>query len=114
MESEDPLLISGKVNFRDEKVGIFVDDIRLVSEVREKDAKSMSIKFGLESLQEKELILLRSTLQKYSGDKVFSFSVQTPENVSVTIIPEEKLTYSSELFHELEEIIPSCNLEFIY
>jgi len=114
LESEDPLLISGRVNFRDEKVGVFVDEIRLVSEFREKEAKSMSINLGLESLQEKELILLRSTLQKYSGDKTFSFSIRTPENVCVTIMPEEKLTYSSELFHELEEIIPSGNLEFIY
>ena len=114
LESEDPLLISGRVNLRDEKVGIFVDDIRLVNEVREKDAKSMSIKFGLESLQEKELILLRSTLQKYSGDKNFSFSILTPEKVNVTIIPEEKLTFSTELFHELEEIISSGNLEFSY
>ena len=74
----------------------------------------MSIKFGLESLQEKELILLRSTLQKYSGDKNFSFSILTPEKVNVTIIPEEKLTFSTELFHELEEIISSGNLEFSY
>ena len=114
LESEAPLLVTGRVIFRDEKVGIFIDDIRLVSEVREKDAKSMLIKFGSESLKEEELILLRSILQKYPGTKTFSFSVQTPDSVKVTIIPAEKIIFSSELFQELEELIPSSNLEFGY
>jgi len=114
LDSEEPLLILGRVNFRDEKVGIFVDEIRLLSEVRETDAKSMTIKFGSESLQEEELILLRSTLQKYSGDKNFSLSIQTPESTDVKIIPEEKVTFSTELTQELEEVIPLGILEFSY
>ena len=114
LESEEPLFISGRVNFRDEKAGIFVDTIRFVSEVRETEAKRMSLKIDSESLAKEKLILLRSTIQKFSGDKTFTFSIQTPESVCVTITPEEKISFSPELFEELEEILPIKTLEFHY
>ncbi len=114
LESDDPLLISGRVNYRDEKVGIFVDMIRLISEVRELEAKSMSLRMGSEPLREDELILLRNTMLKFSGEKTFTFLIKTPESVNVTITPEEKISFSPELFEELEEILPLETLEFHY
>ena len=114
LESEEPLFISGRVNYRDEKAGIFVDTIRFISEVRETQAKRMSLIIDSESLGKDKLIMLRSTIQKFSGDKTFTFSIQTPESVSVTIIPEEKISFSSELFEELEEILPIETLKFHY
>jgi len=114
LESDEPLLISGRVNFRDEQAGIFVETIRLISEVRGTEAKGMSLKIDSDSIREYDLILLRSTIQKYSGEKTFTFSVKTPESVSVTITPEEKISFSPELFAELEEILPLETLEFHY
>ena len=114
LESEAPLLISGRVNYRDEKAGIFVDTIRFISEVRETEAKSMSLKICSNSLREDKLILLRSILQKYSGDKTFTFSIQTPESVNVIISPEERISFSPKLFEELEEILPLETLDFYY
>ena len=114
LESDDPLLISGRVNYRDEEVGMFVDNVHRLSELRETEAKSMLIKIGAESLNQESVSLLRKTLQKYSGDKPFTFSVQTPEAVSVTITPEERINITSTLIEELEEILPHQTLEFGY
>ena len=114
LESDEPLLISGRVNFRDEEVGMFVDNVRRLSEIREAEAKSMVIKIGTEPLKQEAINLLRSTLQKYSGDRPFSFSVQTPEAASVTITPEEQISITSELIEELEELLPFQTLEFSY
>jgi DNA polymerase-3 subunit alpha len=114
LESDDPLLISGRVNYRDEEVGMFVDNVHRLSELRETEAKSMLIKIGAESLNQESVSLLRKTLQKYSGDKPFAFSVQTPEAVSVTITPEERINITSTLIEELEEILPHQTLEFGY
>ena len=114
LESDEPLLISGRVNLRDEEVGMFVDNVRRLSEIREAEAKSMVIKIGTEPLKQEAINLLRSTLQKYSGDRPFSFSVQTPEAASVTITPEEQISITSELIEELEELLPFQTLEFSY
>ena len=114
LESDEPLLISGRLNFRDEEVGMFVDNVRRLSEIREAEAKSMVIKIGTEPLKQEAINLLRSTLQKYSGDRPFSFSVQTPEAASVTITPEEQISITSELIEELEELLPFQTLEFSY
>ena len=51
LESDEPLLISGRVKFRDEEVGMFVDNVRRLSEIREAEAKSMVIKIGTEPFQ---------------------------------------------------------------
>jgi DNA polymerase-3 subunit alpha len=114
LESDEPLMISGRVNIRDEEVGMFVDNIRRLSEIRETEAKSMSIKIGLAPLPPEAIVLLRSTLQKYSGEKPFTFSVQAPEATSVTITPDERISFSSALIEELEELLPLHTLEFSY
>jgi len=114
LESDEPLLISGRVNYRDEEVGMFVDNIRRLSEIRETEAKSMSIKINSDPLSHETISLLRSTVQKYSGEKPFTFSVQAPEATSVTITPEERINFSSALIEELEELLPLQTLEFSY
>ena len=114
LESDDPLLISGRVNYRDEEVGMFVDNVHRLSELRATEAKSMLIKIGAESLSQESVRLLWKTLQKYSGDKPFTFSVQTPDAVSVTITPEERVNITSALIEELEEILPHQTQEFGY
>jgi len=103
-----------RVNFRDEEVGMFVDNIRRLSEIRETEAKSMSIKIGSDFLPQETLSLLRSTLQKYSGEKPFTILVQAPEATSVSITPEERINFSSALIEELEELLPLQTLEFSY
>ena len=55
LESDDPLLISGRVNYRDEEVGMFVDNVHRLSELRETEAKSMLIKIGAESLNQESV-----------------------------------------------------------
>ena len=114
LESDEPLLISGRVNYRDEEVGIFVDSIRRLSEIRETEAKSMLIKIGSDTLLLETISLLRSTLQKYTGDKPFTFSIQAPDATFVTITPEERISITSALIEELEEFLPLQTLEFSY
>ncbi|MBC8259151.1 MAG: DNA polymerase III subunit alpha [SAR324 cluster bacterium] len=114
LESSEPLLISGRVNYRDEEVSLFVDQIHRLNEIRETEAKNMSINIAAEKLDSAKINLLRNTLQKYAGEKPFTFSVQTPEATSVTITPEEKLNFTSALIEELEELLPQQTLEFGY
>jgi hypothetical protein len=53
-------------------------------------------------------------LQKYTGDKPFTFSIQAPDATFVTITPEERISITSALIEELEEFLPLQTLEFSY
>jgi hypothetical protein len=74
----------------------------------------MAIKIDSEPLAQESISLLRSTLQKYSGEKPVTFLIQTPEATYVTITPEEQISFTSSLIEELEELLPHQTLEFSY
>jgi C4-type Zn-finger protein len=74
----------------------------------------MSFKIGSEPLNQDSISLLRNTLQKYSGDKTFTITIQTPDAASVIITPEERISFASALIEELEELFPDQTLEFGY
>jgi len=114
LESDEPLLITGRVNYRGDEVGLFVDKVSQLSGIRETKAKSMSFKIGSEPLNRESISLLRNTLQKYSGEKTFTITIQTPEAASVIITTEERISFVSALIEELEELFPDQVLEFGY
>ena len=74
----------------------------------------MLIQFGPEKFKQETMSLLRSILQKYAGNKTFSFSIQTPESTKVMITPVERVNFTPELIEELEEVLPFQKLEFSY
>ena len=114
LESEEPLMITGRVNHREEDISLFADNIRSLSKIREEEASKMLIQFGPETFKQDSMSLLRNILQKYSGNKTFSFSIQTPESVTIQITPEERVDFTPELIEELEEILSFQKLEFSY
>ena len=114
LERDEPLLVTGRVNNREEDVSLYADSIRPLSKIREEEASKMLIQFGPETFKQESMYLLRNILQKYAGDKIFSFSIQTSESATVQITPEERVDFKSELIEELEEILPLQKLEFSY
>ena len=74
----------------------------------------MLIQFGPETFKQESMNMLRNILQKYAGNKIFSFSIETPESATVQITPEERIDFTPELIEELEEILPFQKLEFSY
>ena len=111
LEGDEPLLVTGRVNHREDDISLYADNIRPLSKIREEEASKMLIQFGPEKFKQETMSLLRSILQKYAGNKTFSFSIQTPESATVHITPEERVDFSPELIEELEEILPFQKLE---
>ncbi len=114
LERDEPLMVTGRVNHREEDVSLYADSIRPLSKIREEEASKMLIQFGPETFKQESLKLLRNILQKYVGDKIFSFSIKTSEYATVQITPEERVDFTPELIEELEEILPLQKLEFNY
>ena len=114
LEGDEPLLVTGRVNHREDDISLYADNIRHLSKIREEEASKMLIQFGPEKFKQETMSLLRSILQKYAGNKTFSFSIQTPESAKVMITPVERVNFTPELIEELEEILPFQKLEFSY
>ena len=114
LERDEPLLITGRVNHREDDVSLYTETIRPLSKIREEEASKMMIQFGPETFKQESMNLLRNILQKYAGNKTFSFSIQTPESATVQITPEERVDFTPELIEELEEVLPFQKLEFSY
>jgi len=114
LERDEPLLVTGRVNHREDDVSLYAETIRPLSKIREEEASKMLIQFGPETFKQESMNLLRNILQKYAGNKTFSFSIQTPESTTVQITPEERVDFTPELIEELEEILPFQKLEFSY
>jgi len=114
LEKDEPLMVTGRVNHREDEISLYAESIKPLTKIREEEASKMLIQFGPETFKEDSMNLLREILQKYSGNKTFSFSIQTPESATVHITPEERVDFSPELIEELEEILPFQKLEFSY
>ena len=114
LEGDEPILVTGRVNHREDDISLYADNICHLSKIREEKANKMLIQFGPENFKQETMSLLRSILQKYAGNKTFSFSIQTPESTKVMITPVERVNFTPELIEELEEILPFQKLEFSY
>ena len=114
LERDEPLMVTGRVNHREDDISLYTENIRPLSKIREEEASKMIIKFGPETFKQESMNLLRNILQKYAGNKIFSFSIETPESTIVQITPEEKVDFTPELIEELEEVLPFQKLEFSY
>ena len=114
LERDEPLMVTGRVNHREEDISLYTENIRPLSKIREEEASKMLIQFGPETFKQESMNLLRNILQKYAGNKIFSFSIETPESATVQITPEERIDFTPELIEELEEVLPFQKLEFSY
>ena len=114
LERDVPLMVTGRVNHREEDISLYTENIRSLSKIREEEASKMLIQFGPETFKQESMNLLRNILQKYAGNKIFSFSIETPESATVQITPEERIDFTPELIEELEEVLPFQKLEFSY
>ena len=114
LDSDEPILVTGRVNLRDDEYGLFVESIKKVSEIRENDAKSMTIRIGQNTFTTAELSQLKESLQKYSGNKPYCFEVTAQENTKVIISPADKLSFNSAMTEEIEELLPNLSLAFRY
>ena len=98
--------MTGRVNHREDDVSLYAETISPLSKIIEEEAIKMLIQFGPETFKQESMNLLRNILQKYAGNKTFSFSIQTPESTTVQITPEERIDFTPELIEELEEVLP--------
>lgn len=114
LESDEPLLIHGRVVQRDDEVTLIPDRIQRLSDVRMNEAERLTLELYPDSLSDEQLRLLRNILKKYPGEKPLDFLVHAEDGVEVTVSVEENLRFAPALTLELEELLPSRQIWFRY
>ena len=104
LEMDEPLLISGRISFRDDEFGLVADRLELLSQVRSEKALSMTICIDQERMPPEQLRHLRGIFQKYQGSQKVHFRVKTESDASVMIQTPMQVQLNPRMMDELEEL----------
>ena len=104
LEMDEPLLVSGRISFRDDEFGLVADCLELLSQVRSEKALSMTICIDQERMPPEQLRHLRGIFQKYQGSQKVHFRVKTESDASVMIQTPMQVQLNPRMMDELEEL----------
>ena len=104
LEMDEPLLVSGRISFRDDEFGLVADRLELLSQVRSEKALSMTICIDQERMLPEQLRHLRGIFQKYQGSQKVHFRVKTESDASVMIQTPMQVQLNPRMMDELEEL----------
>ncbi|MBF0350496.1 MAG: DNA polymerase III subunit alpha [SAR324 cluster bacterium] len=115
LDSDEPLLITGRVVYRGEdEVSIMSESLQLLSDYRLEKAKSMTIETGRTLIPEQNLKYVRGEFMKFPGTHPIYFKFRSPDDVDVTIQIQEKVNYTPMLVERLAEMLKDQNIYFRY
>ena len=114
LEMDEPLMIHGRVNFRDEDVSIIAESVRLLSTVREEYAQEMEIELSEPYTCEAKLNTLRGILYKSPGKCPVRFKIHVNSKSTVSIKTNEQVTLSLHMLEEMTEALEHQKMNFTY
>ena len=114
LDLDEPLLLRGKINLRDEEYGLLADRLELLSQVRAEQAQSMTICIDRTRLSPEQLRHLRGVFQKYPGSQAIRFQVATDSEASVLIQTAMQVQLAPRMMDELEDLLKEQAAQFAY
>ena len=103
LEKDEPLLFTGRVNRRDDGMSLMVDRIRLLSDVRSEEAKTLDIWLDQGNCSPERIRMLRGMLQKHPGEIPVQLIIRPNQESQVSIKLDEKISAHPALIDEFEE-----------
>jgi len=113
LESDEPILIRGSVNNRNDVTNIVAESIASLPRIRAEKAVEMFVDLT-ETTTFAKITKFRELLQQYPGSCSVKLNVITDDQCSVRIALDEKVSADERLIEELEEIVPGDALFFQY
>ena len=113
LESDEPILIRGSINNRNDITNIVAESIATLPRIRAEKSSKMFIDFPQEA-DMSNFIKFRELLQQYPGNCSVKLNVITDDHCSVSIALDEKVRADERLMEELEEIITYDAIFFQY
>ena len=101
LEIEEPILVKGKVNFRDDDVGLVAEKVELLSQLRQETCKKVTIRVSKDCEALNNLTAFRELLQTSPGASKVLFQIHTEANSCVVVELQEKVLLLSNLVEQL-------------
>jgi len=113
LQSEDPVMLSGRLDVGDERVVLMVNSAEALISIRDNSATEALITLKSNSASPKGLEKLRKVLLEYAGECKVRLKVQKEESEVILALPSEvKVAASEELCIELEKLFGEHVLSF--
>lgn len=113
LKEDEPLLIRGRVNVREEEINVHANDITSLSRYREEHAHKLTIVLK-DALGEQQLPRLVGILSKRQGECQVRFQVRTGDGSAVTVDAGLSIEPNPGLMEELEEALEGARMRFDY
>lgn len=109
-----PVFVDGRLNLKEERPKIIVEDIVPLEEARPRFTQSISIDIFSIGMENEILEKLKSVFQKYKGNIPVYLNISTKKNGSYRILVDKDLFVSptNEMVAELEEVIGLDHVRF--
>jgi len=110
---DDPILISGFVKNEGETVSFIANNIKQLQQIRSEKTEKLQLELKNE-IGKKDLLSLLNLTKQTPGDCSVVILVKTVENCLVQIEISEKIEINDQLVNDLEEILKTTKIQFIY
>jgi len=114
LTSDDPILIKGRVNFRDDEIGIIAENIQLLSSFREESCKKVHMEINDESMSSEQFNKLKQVFLTSPGECQVAFKVWSSSDSYAEIKIPDKIAPTSKFTEGMSEFKKQVNLQFVY
>ena len=113
LAEEEPMLVRGRVNVRDEEINVRCESVTTLSAYRAGNARKLTIVLKT-TPGEDRMHRLVGVISKHHGDCTLVFEVHTPDGGRVKIDAGMGILPSDGLMEELEEFLEAARFQFEY
>ncbi|MBF0277212.1 MAG: DNA polymerase III subunit alpha [SAR324 cluster bacterium] len=114
LSADEPILVTGRVGYRDDEVGLVADKIQLLSLLRQETCKGITIDYSEQQFSPQSLNTLRELLLTSPGDASICFQIHTPEDSTVKIELEENIALAPKFVDGLGDLFEWQSVVFEY
>jgi len=113
LAGEEPILVRGRVNVRDEEINIRCESVTPLSAYRADNARKLTIVLDT-TPGEEQMHRLVGVISKHHGDCTVTFEVNTPDGGRVKVDAGMGILPSDGLMEELEDFLEAARFKFEY
>jgi DNA polymerase III subunit alpha len=116
MRNDAAILVKGRLEIDDGgAMTIIADEIQLLENIRERSARTVVLRFNVESITSERLEKLHDLLDSHRGDSSIIFEVELADGQIARVQPNQfvRVKVTPELTSSIKEVISDCSVELV-
>jgi DNA polymerase-3 subunit alpha len=116
MQNDSAILVKGRLEIDDGgAMTIIADEIQSLENIRERCARSVIVRFNVESITNEKLESLHGLLDSHRGDCGIVFEVELNDGTIARIQPNQfvQVKVTPELTNSIKQVMGECSVELV-